>query len=225
MANEFIFPNAISEKIERAIKNTAIKLGKATVLSVRDELNTRSTDDIEFDFSNPYYDGNVTRDPDRTGSFLAGTDRLVNVTFKATPFLTQDGVNTTTPELSLEICTLGVATINRVVKTNIMNQRGSVKEIVGQNDYAITISGVLVGDFGIPTTSDIQNGKPIEQMRKLIEICDAKVAVEVASDYLNNFGVDRIVIERVSFPQSLDSTNTQQFSITCSSDDPNLTIL
>ena len=217
MANEYNFNDPISTKIQRAVKQTALKLGKSTIFAIRDQVNNDFT--VEFDFSenDGYYDNE--------GTYLSGTERLVNLSFVESPYLNSSGNTILTPEIDLEICTIEISGSNRIVKTNITNQIGSVKEITGRDDYSLSISGVLVGNFGIPTKTDIQNGKPIEQMRKIIKICEAGIPVQVVSDYLNNFGITHIVIENYSFPQDLESSNLQRFTLSASSDDDDLALL
>jgi hypothetical protein len=51
------------------------------------------------------------------------------------------------------------------------------------------------------------------------------IAVDVASEYLNHFGIESLMIEKFSFPQEFETKNLQRFSLSCSSDDSDLTIL
>jgi hypothetical protein len=223
MANKYIFPDKVGEILQSAVKSEIIEKGKATVLSIRDGIN--ETRNIEYDMSNSYYENGEYRDTNRSGAFLEGTDKIVNITFLPTAYRNEFGEDDETPELSLELCTIGININKRVVKTNLLNQKGSVKEIIGQNDYTVSISGVLVGDFSFPTSDKPQLGKPIEQMRLLIEIIESKTAVDVASPYLNNFGIDSIMIESGNLPQEIDSLNLQKFTISAYSDNSELLIL
>lgn len=211
---EFNFENPIAAKLRQATKNTLISKGKALIGLPALVEETQRT--IEFDFS---------ESQDENQSNFDGVDKIVNITFEETNFVNEFGEDDVTPKIELQIAVISLSAQKRVVKTQILNQKGSIKEIVGQNDYNISINGVLIGLFGFPTVEDLQRAKPTEQMKALIEIAEAKVSVEVTCAYLNNFGVDRLMIESFSFPQNIDNMNLQDFTLTCSSDDNDLTIL
>lgn len=162
---------------------------------------------------------------EETSAMLNGVDKIVNVTFLETNYINEFGEEDNTEKVELEICTISLSASKNIVKTKILNQKGTIKEIIGQNDYLVAISGVLVGQFGYPTIQDLQRAKPIVQMKQLIDISEARISVEVLSKYLNNFGIENLVIESFSFPQNLESSNLQAFTLTCSSDSDDLTIL
>lgn len=211
----------ISEKLRTAVKNTAIRnikanLGASHIIEETKTLYNKQRD-IEYNFSDV--------DEEDNSAFLNDVDRIVNITFQETDFINGFGNPESTPEINLEIANISLSASKRVIETPILNQKGSIKEIVGQNDYQISISGVLVGQFGFPTIEDLQRVKPIDAMRNLIEIAEAKVSIKIVSDYLDNFNIERLMIKSFSFPQNLDSMNLQSFTLTCSSDDNDLTIL
>lgn len=85
--------------------------------------------------------------------------------------------------------------------------RGSIKERWSQDDYNITIKGVLIGD----------NGYPREDVAKLRKYCEA-AKVEVYCPLLEIFGISKMVIENYEFPMTTGSNN-QNYSLTCYSDD------
>lgn len=213
-AEDFQFNNSVGSKLLLATKNTAIRLAKANIGAIGIIAETKRT--IEFDFDDTQTDESAR---------LSGIDKIINITFLATDFVNEFGEDDTTPEIELEIAVISLSAQKRVIKTPILNQKGSIKEIVGQNDYNVSINGVLVGQFGFPTIEDLQRAKPVDTMRDLIEIAEAKISVKIVCDYLNNFGVERLMIESFSFPQNLDNMNLQSFTLTCSSDDNELTII
>lgn len=92
------------------------------------------------------------------------------------------------------------------------NQRGSVKECWSQDDYEITIAGVLIG---------LDNDDLKFMIARLREFCEAKEAVKVICDYLNcedTFNINYIAIESYDFPFTKGMEN-QVFSIKAYSDD------
>jgi hypothetical protein len=89
-------------------------------------------------------------------------------------------------------------------------KRGSIKERWSQDDYEITITGVL-------TTDDTYDVK--DYVKALLKYCEAKNAVDVKCDLLNNvFLINKIAIESYDFPFTKGIEN-QAFTIKGYSDD------
>ena len=91
-------------------------------------------------------------------------------------------------------------------------KRGSIKECWSQDDFEITIGGVLIG---------LDNDELKTQISRLREICEAKESVKIICDYLNNedtFNINYIAIESYDFPFTKGMEN-QVFSIKAYSDD------
>lgn len=87
--------------------------------------------------------------------------------------------------------------------------RGTIKERWTQDDYEISIKGILINFNG--------DAYPTEDVKKLREFCE-NAAVEVASPLFDIFSIDRIVIENYSFPFTSGPAN-QAYSISAVSDD------
>ena len=87
--------------------------------------------------------------------------------------------------------------------------RGSIKERWSQDDYQISISGILMNPDG--------NGYPDEDVKQLRRYCEA-AKVEVMSPLLEVFSIDRIVIESFDFPFTSGPDN-QAYTIGAVSDD------
>ncbi len=87
--------------------------------------------------------------------------------------------------------------------------RGTIKERWTQDDYEISIEGILM-DF---------DGKayPTADVKKLRELCES-ASVEVSSPLFEIFSIDRMVIENYSFPFTSGPAN-QAYSISAVSDD------
>lgn len=99
-----------------------------------------------------------------------------------------------------------------VSKAGKDGRRGSVKECWSQDDYDITIAGVLIAE---------DNAALVELMDKLQKICAKAEAVSVYCEFLNNantFGIQKIAIESYDFPFTKGMEN-QSFTIKAYSDD------
>lgn len=97
---------------------------------------------------------------------------------------------------------------NVIVKKQVSKGkvRGSIKERWTQDDYQISISGILTGDT-----------YPEKDVKKLRRLCEA-AKVEVMSPLFEIFSIDRIVIESFDFPFT-SGPNNQGYTINASSDD------
>lgn len=98
-----------------------------------------------------------------------------------------------------------------VIKRRQVNKgliRGSIKERWAQDDYGITIEGVLIGTDGRYPEADVA---------RLRNFCEA-AAVTALSPLLEVFGISRIVIESWDFPFT-SGENNQNYSIKAYSDD------
>ena len=88
--------------------------------------------------------------------------------------------------------------------------KGTVKESFSQDDFEITITGVLIG-------SDADKLNNLVQQLK--EVCESGETLQVESDWLiDGFGVTRLVVESYQFPHTKGLTN-QAYSLKCYSDD------
>lgn len=87
--------------------------------------------------------------------------------------------------------------------------RGTIKERWTQDDYEISIEGILIDFEGA--------AYPTEDVKKLREFCE-KASVEVSSPLFEIFSIDRMVIESYSFPFTSGPAN-QAYSISAVSDD------
>ena len=212
---EYNFNNTITDKLLLATKATILRNIKSNLGATGIIEETKR--DIIFDFGD-------TQDNEGLAQ-LGGIDKIVNITFLPTNYINHFGEEATTPNVELEIATISLNARKNIVKTKIINQKGTIKEIVGQDDYSVTISGILIGQYGHPTIQDLQRAKPVQKMKELIEISEARISVDVLSKYLNNFLIKKLVIESFSFPQNLESSNLQAFTLTCTSDSDDLTIL
>lgn len=108
---------------------------------------------------------------------------------------------------------VSVSTKYNIVKRNVQKQgtmRGTIKEYWNQDDYQITIAGILIAE----DTEQLQ-----DYQKLLHEICDSPNAIDVECEMLNStFDVLKIVVESVDFPFTKGLCN-QQFTIKALSDE------
>ncbi|MDB4497829.1 DUF6046 domain-containing protein [Gammaproteobacteria bacterium] len=107
---------------------------------------------------------------------------------------------------------MSISSKNIIVRRRVSKSRmrGSIKERWSQDDYSISISGVLISNNEY--TKD-------EYLKRLRRYCESSGSIEVTCSLLNDvFNIYRIVIESYSFPHTKGMKN-QSFSIQAYSDD------
>lgn len=101
-----------------------------------------------------------------------------------------------------------IITRRRVAKSE---KRGSIKEHWMQDDYEISIQGMLMDGFN-------EGRYPHEDVERLRKVCEAKKELKVNCLLLEIFGISRIVIEDFDLPFT-KGENCQGYTIKAYSDD------
>lgn len=91
---------------------------------------------------------------------------------------------------------------------------GTVKEHWSQDDYEITITGVMLGAI---EKGSIEDCYPIEQFERLKEFCTHPSGIELYCEPLQLLGISRVVVKSFSFPFT-KGENVQAYEIQCLSD-------
>jgi hypothetical protein len=104
------------------------------------------------------------------------------------------------------------ATVNKtIVKTDVIDLKGTVKEYIGESDITITIRGYVA--------SQNPNEYPNDDARLIKSYSSAPVSLKVTNDFLNNIlGVTQIVVESCQLSQQQGLRNVQYFQLSCVSD-------
>jgi hypothetical protein len=105
----------------------------------------------------------------------------------------------------------------RVSKWNAENSKqltGTIKERWSQDDYEITITGVLMGSL---LTGNVEDCFPIADFKKLKEVLTHAKQIKVNCAPLELLGINDIVIDDFSFPFT-KGENVQAYEIKACSD-------
>lgn len=109
---------------------------------------------------------------------------------------------------------------NRIIKRNIAkagkNLIGSIKERWSTDDYEITITGAFYGDKMMGKSAQTYPRVDMENLRKLLL---SPRSIKIESEPLQILGINRIVIESMSFPFT-KGENVQAYEIKAVSDFP-----
>lgn len=106
---------------------------------------------------------------------------------------------------------------NQVIKRSVAKGNkipGKIKERWSQDDYEITITGVLIGDY---ETGPVENCYPESDFRELKKYLTAEQAIWVFCEPLSILGINKIVIEEFNFPFT-KGENVQAYEIKAVSD-------
>lgn len=100
---------------------------------------------------------------------------------------------------------------NTIVRRSVAKAKdnGTVKERWSQDDYTVTIQGVISGSSG--------NAYPEEDVKRMIGYFSERQSIEVSQDILLLFGIKFLAIESASFPHT-KGLNNQNFEIKAYSD-------
>lgn len=101
---------------------------------------------------------------------------------------------------------------NKIIRryVNKSQVRGSIKERWNQDDYEITIGGIITSD---------ENYSIYDYLTRLRTFCEARESIGIVCDLLNNvFDIHYIAIDSYDFPFTRGADN-QQFTIKAFSDD------
>lgn len=139
-----------------------------------------------------------------------GTPVMTDLTVD--PFnYTIDGVTYYVPGIKLYKMLIQTSGNKSIVKTPIQGLDGTVKEYISSGDNTVIIEGCLTGS----------NGRyPYNEVNDLNKLIDAPVAFKVTSKYLQNLGIDTLVIESFDIPMQGGYYSQQDFKLYCVTDIP-----
>ncbi len=118
--------------------------------------------------------------------------------------------NANNTQIALIGVKIDVTKANKIVETSLVNREGKVKEFIQADDYTVKITGNLFGD---------RNKFPLEALQQLLEVLRPNQNMEVASPYLEAFGICKVVLKQAQFNQSnLRHFNVMPFELLMASD-------
>lgn len=129
------------------------------------------------------------------------------------PFYLKRGSDKDFVRLSLEpivsISGRNIIIRRTIAKHSLKSKKGTIKECWAQDDYSVTIQGVI-------TCTD-KNKYPTDEVKWLKLLFDERYRIDVDQEILRMFGIFHLAIESVSFPHT-KGMNNQNFEIKAYSD-------
>lgn len=103
-----------------------------------------------------------------------------------------------------------------IITTTITGRAGTVKEYIGQGDFAITIRGILASD----PFSESRFEYPLSQVQQMVQMAGLGVALPCSGWLLDVYGIKSVVIQNATYPELPGFTNLQAYELQCLSDEP-----
>jgi len=134
-----------------------------------------------------------------------------NIHFLDVEYTDNQGRVITTNGKIYDAVLITVSQAKKIITTEIQGRDGTVKEYIGLDDYQVVVNGIITGANGI---------HPVDEIAQLKKMLDAPVAIDVACAYLQNLGIQSLVVMDYVFEQQAGGYSYQTFSITFKSDVP-----
>lgn len=134
-----------------------------------------------------------------------------NIHFLDVEYTDNQGRVITTNGKIYDAVLITVTQAKKIIRTEIQGRNGTVKEYIGDDDYQVVVNGILTGTNGV---------HPVDEIIQLKKMLDAPVAIDVACAYLQNLGIQSLVVMDYTFEQQAGGYSYQTFSITFNSDVP-----
>ena len=222
--------------LESAIFGTGIKAAEVNANSQKllkqNQLDTipRSNGVVIPDAEPDGNGGYLTKSPNgvwdgRMSSVLNGMPVMCHCRFVGTSYRALNGQIVTIPDIDFETVVITLKQGKNIEKTDITGRdTGSVKEYIGQKDWVIEIRAVVLCSQPVNSTifNQVQEGiYPEDNMAAIDILLAAPIAIKVDCWYLNNRGINYVVIDDgVQINQVEGEYEMQRIVIPCLSDNP-----
>ena len=133
-----------------------------------------------------------------------GNPVYCDIQFKGATYIDRDGTTKTFAGITLQTILMVVDQQKKIVTTSIDGADGEVIEYIGNSNFQVQINGVIDGPNGV---------YPRAAVTALLGVCDVRRPIDVVCWYLQQFGIDKLVITDYAFPQIPGGYSSQQFSI------------
>jgi hypothetical protein len=144
-----------------------------------------------------------------TGTY--NTDDKIRSSVLGNPVLRFAGIEFPDYGITIDNVLVSISQSKNIVKTSVQGRNGTIKEYISDNDYEITLRGVIIGG-----SADVY---PENEASALIQMCQVAENIRLVSAFVQLFGITKVVIESYDLPQTEGTYSVQAFQISCSSDE------
>lgn len=113
-----------------------------------------------------------------------------------------------------------------IIKTEIINNKGTIKELLQTNDYEINFEVLLIGnagvDYGFTTYSSF---KPLEDLKILLNTLSVNKSLPIYHKSLNELGIYNIVVKSYNLVDDNENKNIYRVTVEADADNVDLKII
>jgi len=152
-------------------------------------------------------DNETTDEYTKSGEVLYKKDMLGRWYFMPVSFSHDDF------EFEIDCALVSINRSKRIVKTDLVSQRGSVKELISIKDYEITIKGTVVG---------FDKRWPEDKLTQLDELWEINKAIDIHCALTSVFlkPLTKVVLTDNPILETKDTEHVQLIEIKCITDNP-----
>lgn len=171
---------------------------------------------------------------------LVFDERESVITFLAQT-VTVNGKEIELPEMQFYSAGISVSRNNVVVTKKVPNNNGSIKEILGSDDYNVQLRITLINPviypqytttkqkgknaINEPTGFSYSDSKPNDDVIQLIKILDSHRPIPIYNSVLDIHGIYSIIPTSYSIDENFDTQNTYTLTIDSLSDDNSMGVI
>lgn len=133
------------------------------------------------------------------------------VRFEGGTYTDPSGREVTFPAVDLPTALVSVSQAKRIIRTQVEGQDGTVKEYIGEDDYAVQVYGIFTAANGV---------EPTQQRLDLKKMLSAPIPIEVVCPYLQQLGIHLLVVDSYDLPQEEGGVSYQRFNLNFISEIP-----
>ena len=110
--------------------------------------------------------------------------------------------------------TVSITGRKMIIETGLVGseRRGSVKELIRQEDYTLTIRGIAINQ-------ESKRVYPEDTVKELHELYLLNESLKVESALTSLLGIYRLVIKQITFPEMVGIQHAQAYELLCVSDE------
>ena len=149
-------------------------------------------------------------------AIVKGKENDFMLSFLPTPYFNKAGNLDTSQQFDFLSATVDFSKNIRSVDSTVLNQEGFITEITGVDGYSFSITIILI---------ETLTEKPDLLLNNLEVILKTGAPINVKSDFINNRGVEQILVKNYSAPYMSDKINYYAVSVSAVSVEPDLFIL
>jgi len=145
------------------------------------------------------------------GTSILGTPVFSNLDITGFSYTDNNRKTFVVPNIKFDTVLFTVTQNKNIIITEIQGRNSSVKEYIADNDYSVSIQGILNAP---------NRNFPLNDLKDLISLLKAPVPFKINSWYLDLFGISNLVVESYNIGQEEGRYSNQAFEIQAISDIP-----